>query len=165
MVDKTIKKHKMKKEQNVDKKTLHRCDCGHFHETDDMETITLKIRKGKDCSMESVIENLFPSESGATKENAPAQRESGITVQTEEGAITVNAAPAKPVIDPDYDLNNPHAKYIKTVTPAEKEAYLKENAIPAEFLHRINPLIKPGIGIPSGDPNFESHGAKELRRV
>lgn len=153
------------KQEQVDKKTLHRCDCGHFHETNDMETITLKIRKGKNCSLESVIENLFPNEAHTNKENIRAHEDDELTIETEDNPIAVNRVPAKPIVDPDYDIGNPNAKYIKTLTKEEKDAYLKENAIPAEFLHRINPLIRPGMGIPSGDPNFESHGAKEIRRA
>jgi hypothetical protein len=158
-------KKELKKEQ-IDKKTLHRCDCNHFHETEEMETITLKIRKGKNCSLESVIATLFPQQVGTTKENVPVITGNEFTVNTTDGPIVVKTeAPAKPVIDPDYDLNNPNAKYIKTLTPEEKAAFLKESAIPMEFLARVNPMLKPGIGIPSGDPAFESRGAKEIRRV
>ena len=169
---KVVKKVKSKmKESNLEKKTLHKCDCGHFHETMEMETITLKIRKGKDCSMEQTIAALFPN-TNAVKENASVaatpEANKVATVVTPTGTITVQTAPRlgeAPVTRPKNDLDDPAATTIKTLTPEEKAKFLKESAIPAEFLRRVNPLIRPGIGIPNYDPQSESKGAKEIRVV
>ena len=58
------------KEQNIETKTLRRCDCNHFHELGETRTFTIKVTVGKECSMEDAIANLFPNMQA--KENAAA---------------------------------------------------------------------------------------------
>ena len=148
-----------------DKKTVHRCDCGHFHETSEMETVTLKIRKGKDCSLETALANLFPQ---VARIEAVSVAPTSMAPLTPAISTTAIAQPVTPVVPnryaiPGYEPSDP--KVVKLLNAEEKAKFLKESAIPPEFARRMNPLIKTGIGIPSGDPNFESHGAKEIRRI
>jgi hypothetical protein len=156
-----------------DKKTIHRCDCGHFHETNEIETITLKIRKGKHCSLESALVNLFPhfdddTANRTSNSTVPVVQPTPATMQVEQHSTVAQlttpvAQPVSRYAVPGYDPAD--LKVVKLLNPEEKAKFLKESAIPPEFARQANPLIKPGIGIPSGDPNFELYGAKEIRRI
>lgn len=159
----------MKKDNT--KQIVYKCDCNHYHSEEESEIITIKIRKGIDCDIASALASQVGSTTNIESKpviNNEEKKIGEITVRHSTPTTTTTvAAPAvklKPG-DPGYVYDPADPTVVKLVRGADKEAFLKESAVPMEFLRRLNPLVRDGVGIPSGDPLFESRGAKEIRRV
>lgn len=66
----------MKKEfQHLQKKTVIKAECGHYHPEDECEVILIKVIKGKDCELDQtkILNNFAPKEPIKTTEENPPQ--------------------------------------------------------------------------------------------
>ena len=139
------------KEPNIEKTTGYMCHCGHFHTEDDCEIILIKVIKGKNCTVSNL--NFF---------NDKKQEVANEIKQEEQVIQPVQVQPAvkAPEFPPGFDPKKPNEA--KLLTPAEKEAYLKEasRGIPKEFMNMTSSIM-----IPPDDPRFESKGAKQYIRI
>jgi hypothetical protein len=138
------------REPNVEKITGYMCHCGHFHPEEDCEIILIKVIKGKNCEISNL--NFFDekkAEESAAKAVTELEKVPDVVVETP--SVKPSAFP------PGFDPAKPNEA--KLLTPAEKEAYLKESAkgIPKEFMRMSNSVM-----IPPDDPRFESQGAKQF---
>lgn len=141
--------------QNMPVKELIKCEgCGGFHSMEESEIVIIRMIKGKDCSISPashtrrnivVVENDVNTDVGLRNSGTP----------------NVVTAPEKVFVDEKAKLPD------GTQMDADGVGY----RIPPAEMEKINKnrksIIPPGLAgmmIGPDDPNFETKGAKEIRK-
>jgi hypothetical protein len=120
-------------------KILIKANCGHYHSEDECETIVIKLIKGKNCSIDEVSKKF--------EEVKERKLEDAKNISKNDGDVSGGFK----------------TKIIYENVP--EGLIKKEVKIPIKDKRNIIPPGIENLMIPIGHPDFESKGAKEIRKI
>lgn len=143
--------------KGLETKQMMKCEgCGQYHPIEDCEVVIIKIIKGKQCGM--------PREN---RDDSPIKSDPRPEIVPDFSPKETNTVFMKPIRTVDVmdqvtpDNENPVFRGVKQIIDGEEIV----RVLPE---HKVKSIVPPGISgmmIDPSNPDFETKGAKERRRV